>query len=322
MTRSRHDANAHTGGVNAGKREHRVTRRNLLAASLGWMGASVFLGSQIRAASARTNAAASLRRNFDHQLAALGKKTKLLEAARSLREAQSFSSPGAKPAPTRPLPSQTPISDRARELIIVCEVTSADAYDRLYQHPTWPKGSSGVTIGVGYDVGYAIPAWLQDDWREYISSNSIETLITVCGVTGERANRQIASLKDVMIGWAAAKSQFLQVVLPRTVGETEAALPNTDLLPPDALGALVSLDYNRGPSFGAAHNSDRYREMRAIKAHMSTKEFGKIPSDIRSMKRLWKGDRDMAGLIERRELEALLFELGLDVMRGSQIGVD
>jgi GH24 family phage-related lysozyme (muramidase) len=44
---------------------------------------------------------------------------------------------------------------------------------------------------------------------------------------------------------------------------------------------------------------------------MEAKEFAKIPAEIRAMKHLWSSDRNMAGLVRRRELEAVLFEAGL-----------
>jgi GH24 family phage-related lysozyme (muramidase) len=68
----------------------------------------------------------------------------------------------------------------------------------------------------------------------------------------------------------------------------------------------VSLVFNRGASF--SRPGDRFREMRAIKAHMAGEAFGKIPSELRSMKRLWP---DSSGLRRRREDEARLFEEGL-----------
>jgi hypothetical protein len=92
----------------------------------------------------------------------------------------------------------------------------------------------------------------------------------------------------------------------RWVGLVERSLPNTGAIGPDCLGALVSLTYNRGASFGKA--GARYREMRNIKAHMAAKAFGDIPDEFRSMKRLWP---DMTGLQKRREREARLFQRGL-----------
>jgi GH24 family phage-related lysozyme (muramidase) len=83
-------------------------------------------------------------------------------------------------------------------------------------------------------------------------------------------------------------------------------LPNTGKLGPDSLGALVSLTYNRGASYPKA--GERYKEMRAIKTHMTNKAYFKVPAEFRSMKRIWP---DVPGLQARREREAKLFELGL-----------
>jgi GH24 family phage-related lysozyme (muramidase) len=291
-----------------------IDRRTVMRTASAWVAASVLLTCDNTTGWAAKSASLRLQRRFDRKLEALRKNTKLLEEARTQREGQSLTSPfvpGLKRAPSRPEPSQTPISTRAIDLIVACEVTSQKAYIRRYQRPTWPKGQSGVTVGIGYDIGYVTREWLTEDWRGYLPEDLVEALMVACGATGARAHQLTQSLQQVVIEWPAAQREFAEIVLPRTIGETEAVLPNTNLLPPDALGALVSLDYNRGPSFGSSHPGDRYREMRAIKAHMAAKEFSKIPGEIRSMKRLWRGNRNMAGLIERRELEAILFELGL-----------
>jgi hypothetical protein len=78
------------------------------------------------------------------------------------------------------------------------------------------------------------------------------------------------------------------------------------MLPPDCLGALVSLTRDRGTAYQKA--GDRFTEMRAIRDHMAAFRFSAVASEIRAMKRLWP---DSPGLIERREREARLFEDGL-----------
>jgi hypothetical protein len=60
--------------------------------------------------------------------------------------------------------------------------------------------------------------------------------------------------------------------------------------------------------------SERRREMHQIWRLMSEgtpATFAAIPEQFRSMKRLWLNDPDARGLLERRELEAKLFEAGL-----------
>ena len=44
-------------------------------------------------------------------------------------------------------------SQAAIDLIVREEVGSQARYKHKYQHPEWPGGASGVTIGVGYDCG-------------------------------------------------------------------------------------------------------------------------------------------------------------------------
>ena len=121
-------------------------------------------------------------------------------------------------------------------------------------------------------------------------------------------------VQSVVVPWDTAERQFLQRVEPRYVVEVERALKNTTELRPDSLGALVSLVYNRGPSFAIRPDKDssgRYTEIRNIGQLMERREFARIPAEIRAMKRLWVGKSDMRGLLIRRELEARLFEIGL-----------
>jgi GH24 family phage-related lysozyme (muramidase) len=107
----------------------------------------------------------------------------------------------------------------------------------------------------------------------------------------------------------AAEAVFRTRTLPATAAQTRAALANTAALAADSFGALVSLVYNRGPSFAAA--GARYLEMRAIAAAMASRDFGAVPAQFRAMKRLWQSDPALAGLVARREQEAILFEAGL-----------
>lgn len=203
--------------------------------------------------------------------------------------------------------SSRPISDTAFDLIVEFEVSSEQTYTQKYRHPVWPRGASGVTVGIGYDVGYATHNSLHADFDGAIPPAMVTALERAVGVTGAPAAplaQELATSVDVP--WQAAISVHRAKVLPRWVGIVERALPNTASLGPDALGALVSLTYNRGASFGKA--GDRYEEMRNIKAHMAASRFSAIPGDIRAMKRLWP---DVPGLQKRREREAVLFEKGL-----------
>lgn len=203
------------------------------------------------------------------------------------------------------------ISEAAGNLIIEQEVSSEAAYKAKYQRPERPGGASGITIGIGYDCGYSTPDQIRKDWGGRISSDMVEVLATrAAGLKSGDAQARLAEVRPkVIVPWDAAVSEFYDVEVPRWVAKVNAYLPNTELLPPDCLGALVSLAYNRGPSFNNA--GERYTEMRNIKSAMQAKRFADIPEQFRLMKRIWAGNPSMRGLVSRREQEAKLFERGL-----------
>jgi hypothetical protein len=205
-------------------------------------------------------------------------------------------------------PSNGKISAEAFALIVELEVTSQQVYEKKYRRPEWPGEKSGVTIGIGYDVGYASKAQLEDDWgRTSVPKDMIQKLEQAIGVHGAAAKSLAEALRaSVDIPWNDAITVHRDCVIPRWVTLVESRVPNTNLIGPDCLGALVSLAYNRGASFTAG--GPRYAEMRSIREHMAARQFSSIPKDIRDMKRLWP---DTPGLQSRREREAKLFERGL-----------
>ena len=173
----------------------------------------------------------------------------------------------------------TPISGEAFDLIVEFEVTGEQTYTKNVADRVWPEGQSGVTIGIGYDVGYASKPQLWADWGGAIPDAMIAALESGLGVTGTAANavtKRLQAKVDVL--WQSAIKVHREKVLPRWVGLVERALPNTGTIGPDCLGALVSLTYNRGASFGKA--GARFREMRNIKAHMAAKAFGDIAGRV------------------------------------------
>jgi hypothetical protein len=203
--------------------------------------------------------------------------------------------------------STTAISDLARQLIVTFEVSGQSEYQRRYQRPIWPKGQSGVTIGIGYDLGYNDQAKFAGDWGHLIDASSFEKLKPALGVRGAAAEPLARGLQEVVISWTPALKQF-DSFLPFAIGKTEDTFPNASGLPGHSLGALVSLVYNRGPSLSPT--SSRRREMRQIYTLMKELRFKEIPQKIRDMKRIWADDPNLRGLVIRREKEAQLFELG------------
>lgn len=201
------------------------------------------------------------------------------------------------------------ISQDAIDLIIEEEVSSEASYRRLYQRPTWPGVQSGPTVGIGYDLGQTTASEIRKDWSRYVAADTVTAMASVAGIhggAGHAATMRIHS--KVLVPWEAAESVFLDHDVPKWIAIVRAHLSHTDELGPDCLGALVSLTFNRGPSF--EKDGNRYREMRAIKACMSAGNFAAIPDELRSMRRIWP-NKSERGLVLRREHEAELFERGL-----------
>jgi GH24 family phage-related lysozyme (muramidase) len=234
-----------------------------------------------------------------------------MEKALALREGPEieFDAVATRAVAPRYKPSNVRVSDDTVRMIIATEVSSQARYDQRYQSPLWPGGRSGVTIGIGYDVGYATADWIKEDWAGIIPDVDLTQLQKACKVTGTSAEALIKSLASIRVPWDAAYKQFATTALPRWTAETIGNVPNAEKLPPDCLGALVSIDYNRGPAWKLL--DDRHKEMRAIRLHMVNEDQVLIPAEIRSMARLWANEPGMAGLVIRRNLEAALFEKGL-----------
>lgn len=201
------------------------------------------------------------------------------------------------------------ISPRAADFIVGEEVTSEAYYRAHYTRPEWPGGASGITVGIGYDLGYATRERIADDWRNRLPPEVIAAMQNVAGRTGAAALSSLSwARKYILVPWDSARAEFDEIEIPRWEAAVAAALPHFDALPADCKGALVSLAYNRGCSFAKA--GERYREMRAIRAAMQAQNFAAIPAELRTMKRLW-ASTSLRGLVRRREREAQMFEQGL-----------
>ena len=173
----------------------------------------------------------------------------------------------------------------------------------LDQPSQWPGGASGITIGVGYDLGFATAQQFEEDWSPYLTSDEINRLKDVIGVSGDAARQRAGEFRDIKIKRADAEQVFKERTLPLYSKQTQNAFPGVDQLPPKAQGALVSLVFNRGPGM----DGDSRREMRAVKDAVAEGDLHEIANQIRAMKRLWVG-KGLDGLLRRRDAEADLVE--------------
>jgi hypothetical protein len=195
------------------------------------------------------------------------------------------------------------VSERGLDTLVAFEVSSEAFYEARLQKPIWPGARSGVTIGIGYDLGHTARSQIERDWRGRLPDADVDKLLSVEGKQGTSAKNVLSSVKNVVVPLAPAKQVFYTSTLPRFASNTRQAYPGIENLPADAQAMLLSLVFNRGGSM----TGSRRREMKAIKPLVVAKDLAGIAAQIRSMKRLWDINR-LRGLHERRDKEAKLIE--------------
>ena len=207
------------------------------------------------------------------------------------------------------------LSKKSLELILEFEVGGGENYyNKFLKNPAWPEGQSGVTIGVGYDLGYVNKTEFSEDWKD-LPKEVFDRLYKVVGIKGYNAKNLIRGLKDITIPWDLALKVFNNKTVTKFYNLTRETFPNFDNLPEDAKGGLVSLVFNRG----AALEGDRRREMKLIRDGMKLvsnydqKALTFIANQIRNMKRIWIGGSIEKGMSRRRDAEAKIIEESLKV---------
>jgi hypothetical protein len=207
------------------------------------------------------------------------------------------------------------LSKKSLDLILEFEVGGGENYyNKFLKNPTWPEGQSGVTIGVGYDLGYVNKAEFSEDWKD-LPKEIFDRLYKVVGIKGYNAKNLIRGLKDISIPWDLALKVFNNKTVTKFWNLTKETFPNFDNLPEDAKGGLVSLVFNRGNAL----EGDRRREMKLIRDGMrlvstfDQKALTFIANQIRNMKRIWIGGSIEKGMSRRRDAEAKLIEESLNM---------
>ena len=193
------------------------------------------------------------------------------------------------------------LSPRGIKSIIGWETGGESCYDR---NPEWPGEASGVTIGIGWDLGHTPATETSRAWAPHLDAATLALLVSVSGRKGEAAKEVLKHVRHLVIPWASAISVFENVTLPTWYMRTLRIYPQMLDLPGDCAAALVGLCFNRGTNL----SGERRREMCNIQALLKTGNFKEIPNQFREMKRLWP---DSKGLRRRREEEADLVESGL-----------
>jgi len=206
-------------------------------------------------------------------------------------------------APPKPIEHVMKITEKGLDLIIDFEIGSKAYYNRSLQSPVWPGGASGVTIGIGYDLGFHSVSQIEKDWKGKIDDVNLAELQSVAKLTKQAAKAKIPSLKHISVPFSAAHEVFLTSVISNWAKRTAKAFPDINTLPADAQSMLLSLVFNRGPKMSGS----RRIEMREIRTLIPSGNLEAIADQFRLMKRLWVG-KGLPGLLKRRDKEAKVIE--------------
>lgn len=192
------------------------------------------------------------------------------------------------------------ITQSGIDMIVGFEVTSPEVYEKKYRNPIWPGGASGVTIGIGYDLGYYNYAQVSAHWGKYVSPEMLKAMLSVRGLKGLSAKAQAAAYKDrIDIPYNIASKVFAESTLPDFAEQTKDTWDGIEKLHPYIQDSMLSLCYNRGSDTDP--QKDRRKEMHQLKALIKVNDVSGIAKKFREMKRLWP---KVKGLRDRRDKEA------------------
>ncbi len=197
------------------------------------------------------------------------------------------------------------VSKQGLRAIIKHEISSKAYYEKRLTKACWPGGNSGVTIGIGYDLGCATKTRIKADLQGLVSDATLDQLVRAAGVRGVKAKRLCNAIcrTKIKVPYAAAEKLFYTCTLPDYAKRTRRIYPGIENLTADAQSMLLSLVYNRGSKLTGA----RRKEMLAIKKHVKKQDLDSIAKEFQSMKRLWQ-DKGLEGLLHRRDSEARMIK--------------
>jgi hypothetical protein len=196
---------------------------------------------------------------------------------------------GPPPAPT--------LSPLGYQHILDYEVGGGEGYyNRFLIHPEWPKGDSGITVGVGYDCGYSSAAVIRSDWRRV---DEVDRLAATAGLTGSQAAHVLASVRDMSIPWEVSEDVFKSITIAQEWSLTRRTFPGFDDLRPNAQAALVSMVFNRGSRLAGDSRVDmkRIRELVPSRDYEGMAEA--LEHTIETMGPTWRANGNYAGLSAR-----------------------
>ncbi len=204
-----------------------------------------------------------------------------------------------------------------RDDVLRQSVTFLTQVESIPTHPYWPPGNSGITIGVGWDLGQHSESELRKEWSGLGAANLTNLSIAV-KKTGRAAEALLPEIKGIYIRRALSASVLEQSIRDVQYPLTLRLFPGTQLLPAEFQVVLLSVIFNRGvalgrdPDWRTAKALDTRWEMRKLQGDVARKDLFAIYLRLGTMKRIWESDPKQRGLPIRRKDEQHLIRPYVD----------
>ena len=184
------------------------------------------------------------------------------------------------------------------------------SYSRGFEKAVNPKGDSGATIGIGYDLGHKNQAEIRRDWAPFVSPSMLNILASAAGITGggQSVTNKVNQINSAgfNVPMENARIIFMNTTLKKWCNTATRYYPNIEKTHPHTQGALISLIFNRGSKF----DSNRTRHKGFIRNDLKA---GRVPTPNHwtDQSQIWIGTSIYNGIRRRRDFEGGLAALGL-----------
>jgi len=207
------------------------------------------------------------------------------------------------------VPLSLPVGSQAE--VVAKSAIFLTKVETIQVHPYWPGGISGVTLGIGWDLGYHNVSELHRVWAA-LGTAALLRLDVAAGKKGEAAHAVIAELRSIDVLADVSKQVLADSLNGYYYPFVTGHFPGLTKLPADAQVVLISLVFNRGISMGRepdwrfAKEVDRRWEFRELRRDVQEGDLFAIYAHLGTMKRLWEKSGPRGLRIRRRDEQALI----------------
>jgi hypothetical protein len=199
----------------------------------------------------------------------------------------------------------------ARQAVLERSADFLIAAEDLPTHPYWPKGDSGITVGVGWDLGQHSESEFLSAWAA-LDLATLGQLKIAIHKRGREAEVLVPRLKAIVVPRNISLSVFRTSLEDSYYPMTLRLFPGVETLPTEVQVALVSLVFNRGvllgrdPDWTKAKELDRRWEIRRLQDDVKQRDLFAIYIRLGTMKRLWEKAGPRGLLYRRRDEQHLI----------------